>query len=296
MPSELISVDSALVYRGMNIGGAKPTPEVLKKYPHRLVDIRDPVDAYSAADFVSDAKKAIVEIVAADKTPILVGGTTLYFKALVEGLDGLPPANRTIRNDLEQRAVKYGWPALHAELETVDPETAAGLHPNHSQRIQRALEVYRLTGKTLSEVYASQQPSDFSERCDIRQLAIMPRDRKTLHERIQKRLDGMFEDGFIEEVRGLHDRGDLHTELPSVRAVGYRQLWSYFDNEQDLDEAKFRALVATRNLAKRQLTWLRSWPDLPILYTDSHETTLTMPDIISQALKLLNLNQYMSEH
>lgn len=303
IPSEIISVDSALVYRGMDIGSAKPDAETLAAYPHRLIDIRDPGEAYSAADFVSDAGFAIDDIIAGGKTPILVGGTTLYFKTLIEGLDGLPPANKSIRADIEDRAAKLGWSALHKELEQVDPETAARLHPNHNQRIQRALEVYQLTGKTLSEIHGAQQASDFVDKYDVRQLAIMPSDRKTLHERIAKRLDQMFENGFVDEVKAMYDRGDLHTELPSVRAVGYRQLWSYFDGDYSitdgslsaLEEAKFRALVATRNLAKRQLTWLRSWPDLPVLYTDRHETSLSMSDMVAGALKLLHLDQYKQE-
>lgn len=303
IPSELISVDSALVYRGMDIGSAKPDAETLKAHPHRLVDIRDPADAYSAADFLSDAQIAIDEIISAGRTPILVGGTTLYFKSLIEGLGGLPPANKEIRADIEARAAKEGWPALHEELSELDPQTAARLHPNHNQRIQRALEVYQLTGKTLSEIHDLQQTSEFMDKYDLRQLAMMPSERKTLHERIEKRLDMMFEKGFVEEVKVMHDRNDLHTELPSVRAVGYRQLWSFFDNEYDLKEAKFRSLVATRNLAKRQLTWLRSWPDLPILYTDKpelackdrQETSLNMSDIVVHALKLLNLDQYKQQ-
>ena len=292
IPSELISVDSALVYKGMDIGSAKPPAEILNAHPHRLVDIRDPADAYSASDFVSDAQQAITEIVDSGKTPILVGGTSLYFKTLMDGLDGLPPANKAIRADLDARAEKQGWPALHDELARIDPQTAERLHPNHNQRIQRALEVYLLTGKTLAQIHQTQRTSNFMEQYDLRQLAIMPTERKALHERIEKRLDAMFEGGFIEEVKVLYERGDLHTELPSVRAVGYRQLWSFFDDDYDLQEAKFRALVATRNLAKRQLTWLRSWPDLPILYTDTDKATLSMADIVFRALKLLNLEQY----
>lgn len=291
IPSELISVDSALVYRGMDIGSAKPDAETLGKYPHRLVDIRDPADAYSAADFIEDAQSAIDDIVGSGKTPILVGGTVLYFKALLEGMDGMPAADPKMRKAIEERAEKLGWPALHEELKQIDPETAARLHPNHNQRIQRALEVYQITGRPMSAIHAEQASSEFSDRYKVHQLAIMPTDRKTLHERIEKRLDLMFQAGFVDEVRAMHERKDLHRELPSVRAVGYRQLWSYLDGECDLDEAQFRALVATRNLAKRQLTWLRSWPELPVLYTDNAEgVTLSGSEIVSQALKLLNLN------
>lgn len=296
IPSELISVDSALVYRGLNIGSAKPDAETLAAHPHRLIDIRDPAEAYSAADFVEEAQSAIAEITGQGRTPILVGGTTLYFKALLDGLDGLPPANKAIREDLDARAAEQGWPALHAELAGIDPQTAARLHPNHNQRIQRALEVYQLTGKTLTEIHGEQQPEGLLDQYDVRQLAIMPSERKTLHERIAERLDLMFENGFVEEVHKLYQRGDLHTDLPAVRAVGYRQLWAHFEEGIDLTEAKFKALVATRNLAKRQLTWLRSWPDLPVLYTDCHETTLNIDAIVAKALNLLDLDQYTQEY
>lgn len=291
-PSDLISVDSALVYRGMDIGSAKPDAETLAKHPHKLIDIRDPSEPYSAADFVEDALKEIEASHAQNKLPILVGGTMLYFKALFEGLEDLPAADPEIRAEIDDLAAKQGWPAVHAELAKVDPITAARLHPNHNQRIQRALEVYRITGKPLSEIHAGQDSEPLSEKYDVRQLAIMPRDRKTLHERIEKRLEIMFENGFIEEVESLFKRADLHTELPSIRAVGYRQLWSYLEGECDLGEAKFRALVATRNLAKRQLTWLRSWPELTILYTDDEQgRTLDMSEMVAQALKILKLEQ-----
>ena len=293
LPADLISVDSALVYRGMDIGTAKPDAETLARYPHKLVDIRDPADAYSAADFVDDALIAIDAAHQQGRVPILVGGSMLYFKALFEGLDDLPAANVQIRAEIEQRAEREGWPALHAELQKVDSATAARLHPHHNQRIQRALEVYRLTGKSMTEIHAQQQQQRLSKRFDVRQLAIMPSDRKILHERIKNRLDAMFKAGFVDEVRTMYERNDLHRELPSVRAVGYRQLWSYFDSEYDFEEAQFRALVATRNLAKRQLTWLRSWPKLTILYTDDAcGGTVKTTDFVGQALKNLNLDQY----
>ena len=293
LPTDLISVDSALVYKGMDIGTAKPDAETLALYPHKLVDIRDPADAYSAADFVDDALIAIDTAHQQGRVPILVGGSMLYFKALFEGLDDLPAANAQIRAEIEKRAEREGWPALHAELQKVDPATAARLHPHHNQRIQRALEVYRLTGKSMTEIHAQQQQQKLSKKFDVRQLAIMPSDRKILHERIKNRLDAMFKAGFVDEVRAMYERNDLHGELPSVRAVGYRQLWSYFDSEYDIEEAQFRALVATRNLAKRQLTWLRSWPKLTILYTDDASGgTVKTTDFVGQALKNLNLNQY----
>jgi len=289
-PCHLISVDSALVYRGMNIGSAKPGRKTLVNYPHALIDIRDPAEPYSASDFVDDALAEIKKAHQEEKVPLLVGGTMLYYKALMEGLDDLPPADPVIRAEIDLRGEKEGWPALHAELAKFDPETAARLHPNHNQRIQRAFEVYMVTGQPLSKIHAGQQSQQLGETYNLRQLAIMPSDRKVLHERIEMRLENMFDEGFLEEVRVLHERGDLHPELPSVRAVGYRQVWSYLDGECDLDEARYRALVATRNLAKRQLTWLRSWESAAILYTDNQQgRKLTETELATKALNLLDL-------
>ena len=286
----LISVDSALVYRGMDIGSAKPDRETLAKYPHALIDIRDPGEPYSASDFVDDALVEIRKAHDQDKIPLLVGGTMLYYKALMEGLEELPAADSEIRAEIDGRAAKEGWPALHAELEKIDPQTAARLHPNHSQRIQRALEVYAITGRSISEIHASQECLGLDQTHDLRQLAIMPRDRKALHERIEWRLEKMFDEGFLEEVEKLYRRGDLHTELPSVRAVGYRQIWSYLEGDCSLVEARYRALVATRNLAKRQITWLRGWESLTILYTDNEQgRKLPVTELVTKALNLLDL-------
>ncbi|MFX4227049.1 MAG: tRNA (adenosine(37)-N6)-dimethylallyltransferase MiaA [Porticoccaceae bacterium] len=290
LPCHLISVDSAQVYRNLDIGSAKPDRETLAKYPHALIDIRDPGEPYSASDFVDDALVEIRKAHDQDKIPLLVGGTMLYYKALMEGLDELPAASPEIRARIDARAAVEGWPALHAVLAKIDPESAARLHPNQGQRIQRALEVYEITGRSISEVHAEQEGSRLDELYDVHQLAIMPRDRKTLHERIELRLKKMFDEGLLEEVESLYRRGDLHTELPSIRAVGYRQVWLYLEGEYDLDEARYRALVATRNLAKRQLTWLRGWETIPILYTDNEQgRKLPLAGLVTRALNLLNL-------
>jgi len=289
-PCHIISVDSALVYRGMNIGSAKPDRKTLAKYPHALIDIRDPAEPYSASDFVDDALAEIKKAHQEEKVPLLVGGTMLYYKALMDGLEDLPPADQAIRAEIDLRAEKEGWPSLHAELAKLDPETAARLHPNHNQRIQRALEVYMVTGRPMSEIHAGQQGQKLDETFKVHHLVMMPSDRKVLHERIELRLKNMFEEGFIEEVRALYKRGDLHPRLPSIRAVGYRQVWSYLEGECDLEEARFRALVATRNLAKRQLTWLRSWESAAILYTDNQQgRKLAEAKLVTKALNLLDL-------
>ncbi|MGB1139596.1 MAG: tRNA (adenosine(37)-N6)-dimethylallyltransferase MiaA [Halioglobus sp.] len=263
---ELVSVDSALVYRGMDIGSAKPG------YPHHLVDIRDPTEAYSAAEFVADATRLCDDIVSRGKTPLLVGGTMLYFKAFLEGIARMPGADPAIREAIEREAAAQGWPHLHAQLQAVDPESAARIHPNHSQRLARALEVYRASGIPLSEWHrrgsgegAGPLPAD---RFRVVQLAICPEERAVLHERIALRLQIMMADGFLEEVRALYDRGDLHRDLPAIRAVGYRQLWQHLAGEVAVDEAVDNAVAATRQLAKRQLTWLRKWADLQWIFVD----------------------------
>ena len=265
---ELISVDSALVYRGLDIGSAKPD------YPHHLVDIRDPADVYSAADFVADATRLAADITARGKTPLLVGGTMLYFKAFLEGLAEMPAADPAIRADIEQQAATHGWPHIHAQLAAVDPEAAARIHPNHSQRLSRALEVYRASGITLTQWHAStNKGSDpfFSpfDTYRVVQMAIRPADRAVLHRRIALRFEQMMAAGFLQEVRQLRQRGDLHPDLPAIRAVGYRQLWQHLSGECTLEEAVEKGVAATRQLAKRQLTWLRKWPDLGWIYTDS---------------------------
>lgn len=258
--AELISVDSALVYRGLSIGAAKPD------YPHHLLHIRDPEDPYTAADFARDAQQCIDEIRARGRRPILVGGSMLYFRALIQGLDEIPAIDPAIRAEIEAEAQQLGWPALHQQLSEVDPETAGRLHPNHSQRICRALEVYRGTGTPLSEW---QQGNVTSASDDYECIALCPEDRALLHARIATRLDAMFDQGLVAEVTRLYEQENLHTDLPAIRAVGYRQVWAYLDGNVDLEECREKALAATRQLAKRQLTWLRSWPDLTWVWTDS---------------------------
>jgi tRNA dimethylallyltransferase len=288
---ELISVDSALVYRGLDIGSAKPD------YPHHLVDIRDPAEAYSAAEFVDDALALCEAITARGKTPLLVGGTMLYFKALLEGMANMPPGDAAIRAKIERMAATRGWPHVHQELARVDPESAERIHPNHSQRLGRALEVYLASGIPMSQWHARQDPASPLARFTVHQLAICPAERKVLHQRIARRFEMMMEQGFLEEVRGLHGRGDLHPALPAVRAVGYRQLWQHLDGEISLAEAVEKGIAATRQLAKRQLTWLRKWPDLEWIMTDSAGNVL-QNDLsdktgdrppLTQALKLLDL-------
>ena len=294
LPVELISVDSTLVYRGMDIGTAKPTPEELARAPHRLIDIRDPADPYSAADFRADAEREIADIHAAGRIPLLVGGTMLYFKALLDGLAPMPEADPAVREAIEREAAEHGWPHIHAQLAEVDPEMAAEIHPNHSQRLSRALEVYRVSGKTTTELRREQQAQAgpaFTERFDVTQLAISPRDRKVLHQRIQTRFEQMLEQGLIDEVKTLRARGDLQPSLPAIRAVGYRQVWEYLDTEEGLgptmsrSELCERGVVATRQLAKRQVTWLRGWPSLSWIYTqDESGSDLNLQEIVKNTL------------
>ncbi|MBT8089776.1 MAG: tRNA (adenosine(37)-N6)-dimethylallyltransferase MiaA [Gammaproteobacteria bacterium] len=255
-PCDIISVDSALVYRGMNIGTAKPDTETLKRTPHRLIDIRDPEESYSAGDFVRDARAEMESIFAHGRIPLLVGGTMMYFRALTEGIAELPMANEGIRREIDNMAEISGWPAVHAELEAIDAISAERINPNDSQRIQRALEVYKASGKSLTEW---QQAAD-TRADDTRYLkiALQIEPRKLLHERIALRLDQMVDSGFVDELRRLRERPGVMRDSPAMRAVGYRQFWKYLENECSLDEARERALFATRQLAKRQLTWLRS--------------------------------------
>jgi tRNA dimethylallyltransferase len=261
---ELVSVDSALVYRGLDIGSAKP------EFPHHLVDIRDPLDAYSAADFAADAHRLAGEITARGRTPLLVGGTMLYFKAFLEGLADMPAADPDIRRKIEAEAELHGWPSLHARLAEVDPESAARIHPNHSQRLGRALEVYRASGVTMTQWQSRQGSLPLpSRQYRITQIAICPGDRAELHRRISTRFTQMMAAGLLAEVRTLYGRGDLHPDLPAMRAVGYRQLWQHLAGECSLEAAIAGAEAATRQLAKRQLTWLRKWPGLHWIYTDA---------------------------
>lgn len=256
-PVELISVDSALVYRGMDIGTAKPSSRLLARVPHRLVDIRDPGERYSAGEFRRDALAAISEIRSRQHIPLLVGGTLLYFRALTRGLAQMPAPNPEIRARLDQEAGRAGWPALHQRLEALDPKAAARIHPNDAQRIQRALEVHAQTGMSLSEVQA-QGSNPGASLGDFLRIGLLPKDRIKLNKIVEKRFNAMMEKGFLNEVRALFERGDLQPEMPAMRAVGYRQLWQHLTGECDLEEACRRAVVATRRLAKRQMTWLRS--------------------------------------
>lgn len=264
IPSEIISVDSALVYRGMDIGTAKPSREERSAVPHHLIDIMDPSEAYSAARFREDALSLISDIHKRGKLPLLVGGTMLYFKALTSGLDTLPPADPVIRARLDEEAACSGWPALHARLAELDPETAGKLKPNDSQRIQRALEVIELTGKPLSVLQSGRKQDTLSFH--LTSIALEPSDRSQLHERIAQRFDQMLEaDKLIEEVRLLRQRGDLHLGMPSMRCVGYRQTWQYLDGEFDRHTLREKGIAATRQLAKRQLTWLRAMPERTVI-------------------------------
>lgn len=279
-PFDIISVDSAMIYRGMDIGTAKPDAEVLSMAPHRLVDIRDPSEPYSAADFREDALSAMREITAAGRIPLLVGGTMLYFKALLEGLAELPAADPVVRAEIEAFAAREGWPAVHAALSRVDAPTAARLHPSDPQRLQRALEVFRLTGIPLSEWHRRHQ----SERgrafpWNVAPVALMP-PRSLLHERIGRRFRLMIDQGLIAEVEALRARGDLHPTMPSMRAVGYRQTWEYLEGFMDLAQMTERGIIATRQLAKRQTTWLRAWKDA--FFVDPSE-----PNLLDSVLKIL---------
>ena len=260
IPSEIVSVDSALVYRGMDIGTAKPTKEEQAAVPHHLIDIIDPAEAYSAARFRKEALQLISEIQQRGKLPLLAGGTMLYFKALTGGLDELPPANPAIRARLDEEAARTGWPAMHKRLAELDPITARRLKPNDSQRIQRALEIIELTGKPLSTFHSGEKQTRLPFR--LIPIALEPSDRSKLHERIAHRFDQMLEnDRLIEEVAHLRSRDDLHPGMPSMRCVGYRQTWQYLDGEFDRKTLRDKGIAATRQLAKRQLTWLRSMPD-----------------------------------
>jgi tRNA dimethylallyltransferase len=286
LPVELINVDSAQIYRGLDIGSAKPDAATLAAAPHRLLDIRDPAQAYSAAEFLADAKSEMDNIVAAGKVPLLVGGSMMYFKVLLEGLSDLPEANQQVRAEIEQQAALEGWPALYRELESVDPETASRLHPNHSQRIQRALEVYRLSGVPLSSLQG-RFTGGLQDKYDIVQFSLLPQNRSLLHSRIEARFQQMMESGFEQEVQQLYQRGDLHVNLPAIRSVGYRQFWDYCAGECSLAEAQEKAVIATRQLAKRQMTWLRNWPQAVEIEVDNQSGFVSVQELFTQCLKSL---------
>ncbi len=262
LPLEIVSVDSAMVYRGMDIGTGKPDADVLHRYPHHLVDILDPSEAYSTGQFVRDAQRLIVEIHARGKLPLLVGGTMLYFRALRQGIAEMPAADPGIRAALSAEAEVTGWPALHRQLATVDPRAAARIQPRDGQRIQRALEVFRITGRSLSDLHAAAVP--FATPFDFIQMAWIPSDRERLYKVIATRLQRMMQQGFLTEVRRLYERGDLHAGLPALRSVGYRQLWEHLSGTADLQSAITNAIYATRHLARRQLVWLRADRDIHV--------------------------------
>ena len=260
MPADIVSVDSAMIYRRMDIGTAKPSPAVLARHPHALVDILDPSETYSAARFVADADAAARVSLAAERVPLLVGGTMLYFRAFRDGIDALPPADPKVRLAVASRAQELGWPALHRHLAERDPAAAAIIDPRNGQRIQRALEVLELSGRSITEHWSGEaRPACERLNCEIVEIAIVPGDRAALHERIAKRLDVMLDEGLVDEVQALRDDPALSIDLPSMRAVGYRQVWRYLDGETDYADMVQRVLAATRQVAKRQLTWLRRW-------------------------------------
>ena len=281
--AEIISVDSALVFKGMNIGTAKPTAQELAAVPHHLIDIRDPLNAYSAAEFTHDALACILEIRSRGKMPILVGGTMLYFKALMEGLNDMPAANAEVRAGIQAEAENLGWPAMHAVLRQVDPLTAARLAPADSQRISRALEVFRISGKALSSFHqlnvAPAEPANSNglHWANAPLLSLEPTDRSWLHKRIEQRFDDMLTNGFLDEVKVLRARGDLTPDLPAMRSVGYRQAWEALEGTLPMSELRDRGVFATRQLAKRQITWLRSLPQRTVLEADGQ-------DVLKQAL------------
>ncbi|ETN91524.1 tRNA dimethylallyltransferase [Gammaproteobacteria bacterium MOLA455] len=287
LPVELINVDSAQIYRQLDIGSAKPDKATLAAAPHRLIDILDPLETYSAADFIADATREMAEITSRGKVPLLVGGTMLYFKALLEGLSDMPSADADIRAEILKHAEDFGWASVHEQLRAVDPVTAASLHPNHSQRIQRALEVYRISGVPMSVLRSEPNVGSVAQRYSIKQIALLPNNRKLIHDRIETRFMTMMEAGFETEVRELFQRGDLHADLPAIRSVGYRQIWQHLQGQCSLDEAVEKGIIATRQLAKRQITWLRNWPSSCEIQIDNETELLSINNICQSALKKL---------
>lgn len=307
LPCDIISVDSAMIYRRMDIGTAKPSADELARAPHRLIDICDPAETYSAADFRRDALVEMGDITSRGRIPLLVGGTMMYYKALLHGMANLPSADPELRARLEARARDEGWSALHEELKQRDPVAATAIHPNNRQRLLRALEVVYISGKPISEAWSATgdqegstaEAGDFPYRTrwqadapgglpyTVVQYAIAPTDRAVLHHRIQQRFEKMLELGFVDEVRALYNRNDLHPDLPSIRCVGYRQAWSWLDGETDYETFVAKGIAATRQLAKRQLTWLRKWSD--VHWLDSESTGSA-----SSALKILQSRTTLS--
>ncbi len=281
LPLDIVSVDSALVYRGMDIGTAKPDADTLRRAPHRLIDIRDPAQAYSAAEFRDDALREIHDIHVTGRIPLLVGGTMLYFRALEQGLSALPPADPEVRARLEAEAREHGLAALHARLARVDPVAAARIHPNDPQRTQRALEVYEITGTPMTELFA--QPAAPPAELEFLKIALVPEDRERLHGRIDRRFREMLARGFLDEVRALRARGDLHPELPSMRAVGYRQAWAHLEGNLSEHEWVERAIIATRQYAKRQYTWLRGERNTCRLDPSNRDTVAAVRTLIDRA-------------
>ena len=283
LPVELVSVDSALVYRDMNIGTAKPDAEILRQYPHHLVDVRNPDEVYSAADFRSEVLTLMSAISERGNIPLLVGGTMLYFKVLIEGIASMPAADSAIREKIVREAETGGWQKVHQRLAEVDPESAARIHPNDPQRLQRALEIWELTGESMTQLHKKQQ-NLVSLPFSVCQLAIIPSDRADLHRIIAARFEQMIKDGFIEEVEHLREKYDLNAELPSIKSVGYRQVWQYLEGEVDRKAMQERAIIATRQLAKRQFTWLRGWSNLK---------EIPFPEV-NEALKIIQASSILS--
>ena len=287
IPLEIISIDSALVYRGMDIGTAKPSAQERQQVAHHLIDIREPTQTYNAADFVNDAEQLIADIQSRGKLPLLVGGTMLYLKALQDGIDDLPKTDSAIRETIETRAKANGWPAMHEELRKIDPATASRLAPNDAQRISRALEVWHISGKSLTAWFEKGAQKrlgarqSFASRNKLDVISLEPNDRSWLHQRIEQRFDAMLAAGFLDEMQTLRERGDLNPDLPSMRCVGYRQAWEQLDamqlqansSQEMLALLKETAVAATRQLAKRQLTWLRSMPERHIIACDGADPT-----------------------
>lgn len=291
LPCEIISVDSVLVYKGMDIGTAKPSMAERTQYPHHLVDILDPAQVYSVAHFREDALRLMADITARGNIPLLVGGTMMYFRVLLEGMGDLPDADPQIRAHIDADAKAFGWPYVHQQLAAVDAVSAKRINSNDPQRLQRALEVYRITGITMTEWRRREQANKPAFPYQLLQIAIAPDDRAILHERIAHRFEQMLAQGFEQEVRTLYNREDIHADLPAIRSVGYRQMWAYLAGEYDYAQMQEKGIIATRQLAKRQFTWLKSWQDLNWIYTDSRNKCASkdelLADLLSKTLRIV---------